>query len=93
MTTEAPNSGLTHFNQTGQAHMVDVAEKRHASYCHRSREYTNETRDTRHYSTRVSKKGDVLGIARIAAIMAAKRTSDLIPSMPSTGAYQSQRRF
>jgi molybdenum cofactor biosynthesis enzyme len=28
MTTEAPNSGLTHFNQTGQAHMVDVAEKK-----------------------------------------------------------------
>jgi cyclic pyranopterin phosphate synthase len=76
-----PNdNGLTHFDSTGQAHMVDVAEKKDshrvavASGNIRMKPETLEI-----ISQGTAKKGDVLGIARIAAIMAAKRTSDLIP--------------
>jgi len=80
MTTEAPNSGLTHFNQTGQAHMVDVAEKKDT---HRIAIAAGNIRMKPETLAIIqqgsAKKGDVLGIARIAAIMAAKRTSDLIP--------------
>lgn len=80
MTTEAPNSGLTHFNQTGQAHMVDVAEKKDT---HRTAIAAGNIRMKPETLAIIqqgsAKKGDVLGIARIAAIMAAKRTSDLIP--------------
>lgn len=80
MTTEAPNSGLTHFNQTGQAHMVDVAEKKDT---HRTAVAAGNIRMKPETLAIIqqgsAKKGDVLGIARIAAIMAAKRTSDLIP--------------
>jgi cyclic pyranopterin phosphate synthase len=71
---------LTHFDARGQAHMVDVGDKA-------------ETRRLAMASGRIrmepatlerivqggAKKGDVLGVARIAAIQAAKRTSDLIP--------------
>lgn len=73
-------SQFTHFDAAGQAHMVDVADK-------------SETRRIAVAEGRIrmlpptlamilagdAKKGDVLGIARIAAIQAAKRTSDLIP--------------
>lgn len=73
-------SGLTHFNATGQAHMVDVGEK---AETHRIAIATGTIRmkpETLAIITSGSaKKGDVLGIARIAAIMGAKRTSDLIP--------------
>ena len=76
----APSSPLTHFDAQGQAHMVDVGAK-------------PATRRTAVATGRISmqaatlaliasgtaKKGDVLGVARIAAIMAAKKTSDLIP--------------
>ena len=71
---------LTHFDSQGQAHMVDVAEK-------------NETRRIASAAGRIlmqpqtlqlivkgdAKKGDVLGVARIAAIQASKRTAELIP--------------
>ncbi len=71
---------LTHFDQAGQAHMVDVADK-------------NETRRIAIAAGRIamapatfdlissgsSQKGDVLGVARIAAIQGAKRTAELIP--------------
>ena len=73
-------SDLTHFNQQGHAHMVDVGDKAItaraavASGCITMQPETLEMiTEGRH------KKGDVLGIARIAAIMASKRTSDLIP--------------
>jgi cyclic pyranopterin phosphate synthase len=73
-------SSLTHFDHSGQAHMVDVGTK-------------NESHRVAIASGRISmqastlsliqqgdaKKGDVLGIARIAAIQASKKTSDLIP--------------
>ena len=73
-------SGLTHFDSSGQAHMVDVGDKAN-------------TRRVAVASGKISmlpstlaliqkgdtKKGDVLGVARIAAIQASKKTSDLIP--------------
>jgi len=74
------NNGLTHFNKDGQAHMVDVGDK-------------SETRRIAKATGRImmnagtlaliasgsAKKGDVLGVARIAAIQGSKRTSELIP--------------
>lgn len=78
--SDQANNGLTHFNQEGQAHMVDVGNKA-------------DTHRTATASGIISmlpatlavimqgnaKKGDVLGIARIAAIQASKKTADLIP--------------
>ncbi|NVM78035.1 cyclic pyranopterin phosphate synthase [Duganella sp. SG902] len=76
MTTEH----LTHFDATGQAHMVDVGAK---ADTHRIALATGSIRMKPETLAIIlsgtAKKGDVLGIARIAAIMAAKRTSDLIP--------------
>jgi cyclic pyranopterin phosphate synthase len=74
------NNELTHFDASGQAHMVDVGDK-------------SITRRKAVAGGRISmqastlelieqgghKKGDVLGIARVAAIMATKKTADLIP--------------
>jgi cyclic pyranopterin phosphate synthase len=73
-------SALTHFDAQGQAHMVDVAAK---ATTHRIA--VAQGRIIMHPATLAiilqgtAKKGDVLGIARIAGIMAAKKTSDLIP--------------
>lgn len=71
---------LSHFDSGGQAHMVDVAEKKDS---HRiaiaSGHIRMKTETLAIIQQGNAKKGDVLGIARIAAIMAAKRTSDLIP--------------
>ena len=73
-------SALTHFDDQGQAHMVDVAAKANT---HRIGvaggriEMLPATLAIIESGT--AKKGDVLGIARIAGIMAAKKTSDLIP--------------
>lgn len=73
-------SSLTHFDAQGQAHMVDVAAKsnthRIGVACGRI-EMLPATLAIIESGT--AKKGDVLGIARIAGIMAAKKTSDLIP--------------
>ena len=74
------SNSLTHFDSQGQAHMVDIGDKA-------------ETRRIARASGRIgmqpatlqliadgnAKKGDVLGVARIAAIQGAKRTADLIP--------------
>jgi len=79
-TESAPTSPLTHFDAQGQAHMVDVAAK---ASTHRIA--VAEGRITMLPTTLAliqagtAKKGDVLGIARLAGIMAAKKTSDLIP--------------
>ncbi len=74
------SSPLTHFDAAGQAHMVDIADKQST---HRIAIATGAIRmlpKTLALITQGSaKKGDVLGIARIAAIMGAKRTSELIP--------------
>lgn len=71
---------LTHFNQYGEAHMVDVGDKADshriaiaAGRIDMEAATLSLIRDGGH------KKGDVLGIARIAGIMAAKKTAELIP--------------
>lgn len=73
-------SSLTHFDAQGQAHMVDVAAK---SDTHRIAVATGriemQPATLAIIEAGTAKKGDVLGIARIAGIMAAKKTSDLIP--------------
>ena len=78
MTT--PTSPLTHFDAQGQAHMVDVAAK---AATHRiavaQGRIDMQTATLALIVSGSAKKGDVLGIARIAGIMAAKKTSDLIP--------------
>jgi cyclic pyranopterin phosphate synthase len=75
-----PSGKLTHFDAGGQAHMVDVGDK---AETHRIAVATGTIRMKPEtlaiIQSGTAKKGDVLGIARIAAIMAAKRTSDLIP--------------
>jgi cyclic pyranopterin phosphate synthase len=73
-------SGLTHFDGAGAAHMVDVGEKaitaRVAVATGRIRMLPATFALVRDGTAR---KGDVLGVARVAAIMAAKRTAELIP--------------
>lgn len=73
-------SDLTHFNQHGHAHMVDVGDKdvtkRVAIACGT---ITMQNDTLQMITEGKHKKGDVLGIARVAAIMASKRTSELIP--------------
>jgi cyclic pyranopterin phosphate synthase len=74
------NPELTHFDASGQAHMVDVgakAETHRIAVAAGSIRMLPETLAI--ILTGSAKKGDVLGIARLAGIMAAKRTSDLIP--------------
>jgi cyclic pyranopterin monophosphate synthase len=75
-----PTSKLTHFDARGQARMVDVADKRET---HRLAVAYGRIRmlpaTLKQIQAGTAKKGDVLGIARVAAIQAAKRTSDLIP--------------
>ena len=72
------NGGLTHFDSQGQAHMVDVGEK---SITHRSATAQGVIRmqpeTFQVIASGSAKKGDVIGIARIAAIMASKKTSEL----------------
>ncbi|MDP3139581.1 MAG: cyclic pyranopterin monophosphate synthase MoaC [Burkholderiaceae bacterium] len=74
------NSALTHFDAQGQAHMVDVAGK---ASTHRiaiaSGRIVMRPGTLALIRSGSAKKGDVLGIARIAGIQAAKKTSDLIP--------------
>ena len=73
-------STLTHFDDQGQAHMVDVAAK---AASHRigiaGGRIDMQPSTLAIIEAGTAKKGDVLGIARIAGIMAAKKTSDLIP--------------
>jgi cyclic pyranopterin monophosphate synthase len=73
-------SSLTHFDAQGQAHMVDVGGKaatRRVAVASGRIEMLPETLAIIESGT--AKKGDVLGIARIAGIQAAKKTSELIP--------------
>ena len=76
----APASPLTHFDAQGRAHMVDVADKAETRRVAIARGSIRMRPETLALIIGGGvKKGDVLGIARIAAIQAAKRTSDLIP--------------
>ncbi|WP_426115268.1 cyclic pyranopterin monophosphate synthase MoaC [Massilia sp. PWRC2] len=71
---------LSHFDSSGQAHMVDVGNKADSARVAVAAGTIRMQPATLALITSGSaKKGDVLGIARIAAIMAAKKTSDLIP--------------
>ncbi|MDO9600745.1 MAG: cyclic pyranopterin monophosphate synthase MoaC [Rhodocyclaceae bacterium] len=73
-------SQLTHFDATGQAHMVDVGAKAETARIARaSGRIRMQAATFALIESGSAKKGDVLGIARIAAIQAAKRTADLIP--------------
>ena len=73
-------SPLTHFDHQGQAHMVDVGAKAETARVAVATGRIHMQPDTLALIRGGNaKKGDVLGIARIAAIQAAKRTSDLIP--------------
>lgn len=71
---------LTHFDQAGNAIMVDVSEKEVSSRTAVARGEIKVCRDIMEAVEMGSaKKGDVLGVARVAGIMAAKKTSELIP--------------
>lgn len=71
---------LTHFNAEGDAHMVDVSEKPVTSRIATAESHIKMAPETLDIITEGrAKKGDVLGVARLAGIMAAKRTADLIP--------------
>jgi cyclic pyranopterin phosphate synthase len=73
-------SPLTHFDAEGQAHMVDVGAK---DVTHRVARASGRIRmqpaTLALITSGTAKKGDVIGIARIAAIQASKRTADLVP--------------
>ncbi|MBU6491198.1 MAG: cyclic pyranopterin monophosphate synthase MoaC [Burkholderiales bacterium] len=73
-------ANLTHFDATGQAHMVDVGDK---DVTHRVAiargTIVMQPQTLQLIRSGSAKKGDVLGVARIAAIQGAKRTADLIP--------------
>ena len=71
---------FTHFDAAGQAHMVDVGEKAESKRVAVASGYIRMQAATLQLILKGdAKKGDVLGIARIAAIQASKRTSELIP--------------
>jgi len=71
---------LTHFNQSGEAHMVDVGDKAVTQRTAVTEGYIEMQPETLKLVIGGGhKKGDVLAIARIAGIMASKRTAELIP--------------
>ena len=77
---EPAESRLTHFDAAGQAHMVDVAAKGES---HRTARATGAIRmlpaTLALIAAGSAAKGDVLGVARVAAIQGAKKTSELVP--------------
>lgn len=73
-------ANFTHFNQDGEAIMVDVSQKditMRIAIAEGSIKVNQEV--FRSIKEQTNKKGDVLAVARIAGIMAAKKTSDMIP--------------
>ncbi len=80
MAETAPGSGLTHFDAAGQAHMVDVGDKAATQrVAVATGRIAMQPATLALIASGTAKKGDVLGVARIAAIQGAKRTSELIP--------------
>ncbi|MDD2760085.1 MAG: cyclic pyranopterin monophosphate synthase MoaC [Methylomonas sp.] len=74
------SSVLSHFNSAGEAHMVDVGDKALSQRTAVCEGYIDMKADTLALIIAGDhKKGDVLGIARIAGIMASKKTAELIP--------------
>ena len=73
-------AGLTHFDDRGQAHMVDVSQKNHTNRIAIATGWIKMQPKTFDLVVQGSaKKGDVLNIAQLAGIMGAKKTPDLIP--------------
>lgn len=73
-------SGLTHFDAQGNAHMVDVSDKAVTSRIATAEGHVTMARETFDLITEGrAKKGDVIGVARLAGIMGAKKTPELIP--------------
>lgn len=73
-------SGLSHFDQDGKAHMVDVSDKPVTARTAVAQGHIKMSAETLALITEGrADKGDVLGIARIAGIMGAKKTAELIP--------------
>jgi cyclic pyranopterin phosphate synthase len=73
-------TGLTHFDGKGDAHMVDVSDKPVTSRIAVAEGYIRMLPETFDIITEGrAKKGDVLAVARLAGIMGAKKTADLIP--------------
>ena len=71
---------LTHFDAKGQAIMVDVTHKEETSRTAVAKGRIRVSPETLQAITEgTAKKGDVLGVARVAGVMAVKRTSELIP--------------
>ncbi|MCC5993622.1 MAG: cyclic pyranopterin monophosphate synthase MoaC [Rhodobacteraceae bacterium] len=71
---------LTHFDAEGHAHMVDVSQKSHTARVAVAESAVRMLPETLALITEGrAKKGDVLGVARLAGIMGAKRCADLIP--------------
>lgn len=73
-------SGLTHFDGKGDAHMVDVSDKAVTARVATAAGHIKMARETFDIIAEGrAKKGDVLAVARLAGIMGAKQTADLIP--------------
>ncbi len=73
-------SGLTHFDAEGHAHMVDVSDKAVTARIAIAEGYVHMAQETFDLITEGrAKKGDVIGVARLAGIMGAKKTPELIP--------------
>lgn len=80
MSSTPTSKKLTHFDGSGQAHMVDISEKQITHRTAIAQGFISMQENTlQTIMAGDAKKGDVLGIARIAAIQAAKKTADLIP--------------
>lgn len=80
MSDTPSDNHLTHFDASGQAHMVDVGDKAITHRIAIAQGYIAMQANTlKTIQQGDAKKGDVLGIARIAAIQASKKTADLIP--------------
>ncbi|WP_300434342.1 cyclic pyranopterin monophosphate synthase MoaC [uncultured Mameliella sp.] len=73
-------SGLTHFDDQGNAHMVDVSDKPVTARIATAEGHVKMAPETFEMITEGrAKKGDVIGVARLAGIMGAKKTPELIP--------------
>src|SRR5262245_929738 len=80
MTMATGDNPLTHFDPQGQAHMVDVSAKADTHRIARARgSIRMQPATLALIASGSAAKGDVIGVARIAAIQAAKRTAELIP--------------
>lgn len=80
-TSRLRRAKLTHVSDSGAAHMVSISDKQTTSREARAVctvQFSNATAPRLVQANRI-KKGDVLGVARVAGIMAAKRTAELIP--------------